>query len=70
MKPSQTLTKTYRQNLDEMEFPVIFRICSVPGFNLSAVEKVGYHGADFLMGKVASMDPSLAGVATLRIWAV
>ena len=43
--PDQTFTDTYRQHLHEMEFPAIFKICVVPGFNDSKLRSEGYDGA-------------------------
>ena len=40
--PSQTVTSTVRKNLSDVDFPVLFKICIKPGFNLTALQEVGY----------------------------
>ena len=43
--PDKTHTFSYKQDLHQMEFPVLFKICVVPGFNDSQLKKEGYVGA-------------------------
>ena len=52
IKPEHPVTETYRQDLNEMEFPVIFKVCVIPGFDASAMKREGYSGATgFVDGK-------------------
>ena len=51
LHPNQTTTDTFRHDLVEMDFPVIFKICVVPGFNDSEVKRHGYAGTnDYFYG--------------------
>ena len=40
--PNETVTSTYKQDLDKITFPSIFKICIVPGFNDSMLSSQGY----------------------------
>ena len=37
-----TETKIYERNLQDLEFPIIFKICVLPGFDLEELRSVGY----------------------------
>ena len=57
--PDQTITDTYRQELDQIEFPVNFKICVIPGFNDSMLRQEGYpdtpgffHGKSHFNGSI------------------
>ena len=40
--PKQTNTSLENVDLEEIEFPLVFKICSQPGFNVSAIREAGY----------------------------
>ena len=40
--PTQTTINVYQRNLKGHEFPLIFKICISPGFNISAIKEAGY----------------------------
>ena len=40
--PKQTNTLLENINLEDIKFPLIFKICSQPGFNISAIKEAGY----------------------------
>ena len=37
-----TETNIYERNLHDIEFPIIFKICVLPGFNMEELRSVGY----------------------------
>ena len=39
-----TVTHTWEKDvkLEDMEFPVVFKICVIPGFNTAALNEAGY----------------------------
>ena len=39
---SQTLTRIEEKKLKDMDFPVIFKICPDPGFNITLLREEGY----------------------------
>ena len=43
--PNQTITKIEKKNLNEMKFPVIFKICIKPGFDAEELLRAGYKQA-------------------------
>ena len=43
--PNQTITKIEKKNLNEMKFPVIFKICIKPGFDTEELLRTGYKQA-------------------------
>ena len=47
--PSQTTITVTETNLQDSQFPLLFKICFNPSFNASAVEEAGY--TDFISGK-------------------
>ena len=62
IKPEHPVTKTFRKDLDMMEFPVVFKVCVLPGFDASAMKKEGYRGATvFFDGKSLFNDSILGG---------
>ena len=42
IKPQTTRTWDEYARLDEMEFPLVIKICVIPGFNQTALQEVGY----------------------------
>ena len=40
--PEQTNTSLENINLEDIKFPLVFKICSQPGFNVSAIREAGY----------------------------
>ena len=40
--PSMTNTVVHENNLQELDFPLVFKICVQPAFNLTALEEAGY----------------------------
>ena len=40
--PKQIITSLENVNFEDIEFPLVFKICSQPGFNVSAIRDVGY----------------------------
>ena len=52
MEPTQTVTKTVKKNMTDIEFPVVFKICIKPGFNETVLNEVGYSNTwDYFVGK-------------------
>ena len=42
IKPQTTRTWDEYARLEEMEFPLVIKICVIPGFNQTAVREFGY----------------------------
>ena len=61
LNPDQTVTDTYRYDLVEMDFPVIFKICVVPGFNDSEVKRHGYAGTNDYFYGTSKFNGSIIG---------
>ena len=61
IKLEHPVTKTYRQDLDEIEFPVVFKVCVIPGFDDSAVKKEGYRGATGFFDGKSRFNDSILG---------
>ena len=62
---SPTLTNTRRETmkLRDMDFPVVFKICSKPGYNTTALKEAGYDDAsDYFFGR-SIHDRSILGWA-------
>ena len=50
--PVQTTVQIFGKNLEDFNFPVIFKICANPGFNFTALEDAGYSSVfDYFMGQ-------------------
>ena len=58
--PTQTTITVTERNLQDSEFPLLFKICFNPSFNTSAVEEAGY--TFFISGK-SKFNSSLLGWA-------
>ena len=58
--PTQTTITVTESNLQDSEFPLLFKICFNPSFNTSAVEEAGY--TFFISGK-SKFNSSLLGWA-------
>ena len=44
VQPSQTVINTEKKDLKDLEFPIVFKICIIPGFDFRELENVGYGG--------------------------
>ena len=42
LNPSETVTTLHNKPLDQIEFPLVFKICIIPPLNLSVLQSVGY----------------------------
>ena len=42
INPSQTISHLEERSLDSIEFPVLFKICIKPAFNIAELHRVGY----------------------------
>ena len=42
IKPSMTITQEKMVNLEDIEFPVVIKICIIPGFDEAAIRDAGY----------------------------
>ena len=42
ISPSQTVSNTEEKKLDDIEFPVLFKMCIKPSFNLDELQATGY----------------------------
>ena len=42
INPLETVSHIKEMNLDDIDFPVVFKICIKPAFNISELHKVGY----------------------------
>ena len=73
-----TITRTFKKEvpLHDMDFPLVIKVCVIPGFNQTALQEMGYHdtyGVTFLV-KVGSTNLCLDGLDTpsnqeqLRVW--
>ena len=53
INPTVTNTVVEEKDIEDMDFPLIFKICIKPGLNLSASEELGYSGSpyDYFAGK-------------------
>ena len=40
--PTDTVLRFEQRNLDDIEFPIIFKVCITPGFNISELQEAGY----------------------------
>ena len=50
--PSQKTTDVTEKKLDDIEFPIIFKICIKPGFNNTAFKEEGYSDiTDYFLGR-------------------
>ena len=60
LHPNQTTTDTFRHDLVEMDFPVISKICVVPGFN-DSVKRHGYAGTNDYFYGISKFNDSIIG---------
>ena len=42
ISPTETVSHLEEKTLDEIEFPVLFKVCITPSFNLAELRKAGY----------------------------
>ena len=61
--PTQKTTDMTKKNLNDFDFPIIFKICVQPGFNITALKDEGYSGInEYFLGK-SRFNNSLYGWA-------
>ena len=61
--PSETVSHRVEKKLDEIQFPVLFKICIKPAFNLKELQNAGYHSIwDYFTGQ-SRYDKSVYGWA-------
>ena len=63
IKPETTNSETEEINLENMEFPLQFKICVDPSFNGSAVEDLGYDGIWNYFAGLSRFNESIYGWA-------
>ena len=52
LKPEGTVAITEKMQLDQMDFPAVFKICILPSFNKTELKKVGYNSPfEYFSGK-------------------
>ena len=52
INPVQKTTDITEKKLNDMKFPIIFKICMKPGFNVAALKKEGYASVtDYFLGQ-------------------
>ena len=52
VKPQTTRTWDEYARLEDMEFPLVIKICVIPGFNQTALEELGYYDASsYFLGR-------------------
>ena len=52
IKPQTTRTWDEYARLEDMEFPLVVKICVIPGFNQTALEELGYYGTfSYFLGR-------------------
>ena len=61
--PVQTNTQVGTTNLQDIQFPIIFKICVKPGFNLTAIEESGYSSLWTYFSGQSSFNESVYGWA-------
>ena len=61
--PSETVSHRVEKKLDEIQFPVLFKICIKPAFNLKELQNAGYYSIwDYFTGQ-SRYDKSVYGWA-------
>ena len=61
LNPKETITESHRQSLHTMDFPVIFRVCTHPGFNTSQLRQFGYESITEYFSGRSSFNSSIIG---------
>ena len=61
--PSQTETVLEDKKLDDIEFPVLFKICFKNSFDLTKLEEAGYSSVSKYFSGVSKFNKSLYGWA-------
>ena len=60
LKPQTTRTWDEYARLDEMEFPLVIKICVIPGFNQTALQELGYKDTiSYFLGRVSYNNNSV-----------
>ena len=63
IKPSMTITQERRVKLEDIEFPVVIKICMIPGFNEDAIREAGYDESWFYFYGQSKFNESIFGWA-------
>lgn len=61
LNPTTTNTAESDRKLRETDFPLIFKICVIPGFNKSAIQEAGYKGLNDYFGGRSKYNESVFG---------
>ena len=71
LAPQDTVAKTVRTDLKNVDFPVAFKICMKPSFNSVELEKVGYELPYFYFSGRSKYDKNLLTWGSMGIhgWA-
>ena len=58
--PAETFTRLEERHLDDIEFPVIFKICVTPALNTSVLSAAGYRNIwGYLLGQSRNAKKNL-----------
>ena len=63
IKPSMTITQEKMVNLEDIEFPVVIKICIIPGFDEAAIRDAGYAESWYYFYGQSKFDGSIFGWA-------
>ena len=61
LKPTKTLTNVEEVKLQDFDFPINLKICLRPGFNVTALQKLGYQNFPFYVLGLSKFNSSLFG---------
>ena len=60
--PEGTVLRFEQRSLDDIEFPIVLKICINPAFNISELQEVGYQNVwDYFTGKSKYSDYGIFG---------
>ena len=60
--PEETVLRFEQRSLDDIEFPIVLKICINPAFNISELQEVGYQSVwDYFTGKSKYSDYRIYG---------
>ena len=65
VKPTITRTWEEEVSLEDIKFPLIIKVCVIPGFNKSAVHELGYESVAYYLAGQSSTVLCTAGQGTL-----
>lgn len=63
IKPSMTITQEKVVNLEDIEFPLLIKICTIPGFNETAIREAGYNESWYYFYGQSKFNGSIFGWA-------